>query len=48
MRTRTGAKRKDSVRILRKNMLWKMMSRNMEKEENDMETCFSVQTKTAL
>ena len=42
MRTRTGARRKDLVRILRKNMLWKMMSRNMEKEQNDMDLSYII------
>ena len=48
VKTRTGSRRKDSVRILRRKMLWKVVSRNMEKEEDEMETCFSGKTNTAL
>ena len=48
VKTRTGPRRKDSVRILRRKMLWKVVSRNMEKEEKEMETCFSGKTNTTL
>ena len=48
LKTRTGARRKDSGRISRRKMLWKVSSRNMENEETEMKTCFSGKTRIAL
>ena len=44
MRTRTGDKRKDSVRIMRRKMLDDVMEKGREEEENEIETCFTVKT----